>query len=84
MDKELLIEKVAEKMRKLQVNFTSLLHRQAMAKAIIPIISAEAKKQERERIADKAKFTIHTSGRTVIIDRDDWTRFQEALKGEGK
>lgn len=38
------------------------------------------RKDERERIADKAKFTIHTSGGAVIIDRDDWARFMQALK----
>lgn len=42
---------------------------------------AVAVKQERERIANKAKFTIHTSGGTVIIDKDDWARFLQTLKG---
>ena len=42
----------------------------------------EAKKQERERIATIASFTVKLEGNTVVVDKYDWDRLWQALKGE--
>lgn len=40
----------------------------------------EAKKQERERIATVASFTVILDGNRVVVDKYDWDRLWQALK----
>ncbi len=42
----------------------------------------EAKREERERIATIASFTVKLENNTVVVDKYDWDRLWQALKRE--